>query len=171
MMSNTIQIQLERIVDLPGFCGGCVVTLRWVSRLGVDRSSASQRWLENSRSCCCGEGCRGCISGPTRRWRARAVSMSSQGPWLRISSALYSELSASARAKPKGVPLRPHRGDRLGLGQGLPVANRPVLHPTVASDAPGPSGPPRFAFVARRPSPGRLGPGRCTLAGRWSASR
>jgi len=31
------------------------------------------------------------------------VSMSCQGPWLRMSSALYSELSASARAKQKGV--------------------------------------------------------------------
>ena len=61
--------------------------------------------------------------------------MSSQGPWLRISSALYKEFRASARAKPKGVALRPHRGDRLALGQGLPVANGPVLHPTVASDA------------------------------------
>ena len=30
-----------------------------------------------------------------------------------------------------GVPLRPHRGDRLAVGQGLPVANRSVLHPTV----------------------------------------
>ena len=59
--------------------------------------------------------------------------MSSQGPWLRISSALYSELSTSARAKPKGVPLRPHRGDRLALGQGSPVANRPVLHPTAGA--------------------------------------
>ena len=48
-----------------------------------------------------------------------------------MSSALYSELSGSARAKPKGVALRPHRGDRLGLGQGLPVADGPVLHPTV----------------------------------------
>ena len=92
-------------------------------------------------------------------------------PGYGISSALYSELSASARAKPKGVALGTHRGDRLAVGQGLPVANGPVLHPTVASGAPGPSGPPRFAFVARRPSPGRLGPGRCTLAGRWSASR
>ena len=48
-----------------------------------------------------------------------------------MSSALYSELSASARAKPKGVALRPHRGDRLALGQGGPVVNGPVLHPTV----------------------------------------
>ena len=48
------------------------------------------------------------------------ASMSSQGPWLRISSALYKEFRASARAKPKGVALRPHRGDRLALGQGLP---------------------------------------------------
>ena len=51
------------------------------------------------------------------RWRARAASMSCQGPWLRISSALYKEFSASARAKPKGIPLRAYRGDRLALGQ------------------------------------------------------
>ena len=48
-----------------------------------------------------------------------------------MSSALYSELSASARAKPKGVSLGTHRGDRIGLGQGCPVADGPVLHPTV----------------------------------------
>lgn len=30
-----------------------------------------------------------------------------------------------------GVLLGTHRGDRLTLGQGLPVANRPVLHPLV----------------------------------------
>ena len=54
-------------------------------------------------------------SEPTRRWRARAASMSSQGPWLRISSALHKELSASARVKPKGVPLGTHRGDGITL--------------------------------------------------------
>ena len=59
------------------------------------------------------------------------ASMSSQGPWLRISSALYKEFRASARAKPKGVALRPHRGDCLAVGQGLPVADGPVLHPSV----------------------------------------
>ena len=49
-------------------------------------------------------------SGPTRRWRPRAASMSSQGPWLRISSALYTEFRASARAKPKGgLPWSPPR--------------------------------------------------------------
>ena len=104
-------------------------------------------------------------SGPTRRWRPRAASMSSQGPWLRISSALYSELSASARAKPKGIPLRAYRGDCLAVGQSLPIANGPVLHPSVAGGAPGPSGQYRLVSAARRPSEGRPGPGRCTLAG------
>ena len=70
------------------------------------------------------------------QWTHSAVatstaSMSSQGPWLRMSSALYSELSASARAKPKGIPLRAYRGDCLAVGQSLPIANGPVLHPTV----------------------------------------
>ena len=42
------------------------------------------------------------------QWTHSAVatstaSMSCQGPWLRMSSALYSELSASVRAKQKGV--------------------------------------------------------------------
>ena len=68
-----------------------------------------------------------------------------------------------------GVLLGTHRGDRLALGQGLPVANRLVLH-LGRSGAPGPSGRPPGVFVARRPSPGRPGPGRCT--GSWrSASR
>ena len=35
-----------------------------------------------------------------------------------------------------GVALRPHRGDCLAVGQGLPVADGPVLHAAVASDAP-----------------------------------
>lgn len=56
------------------------------------------------------------------------------------------------------------------LGQSLPIANGPVLHPTVASGAPGPSGQHRLVSAARRPSEGRSGPGRYTLAGRWSAS-
>ena len=92
-------------------------------------------------------------------------------PGQRISSALYSELSASAGAKPKGVSLGAHRGDCLAVGQSLPVANRPVLHPTVASGAPGQRDQPRCVYAARRPFSGRPGPGRCTLAGRWSASR
>lgn len=69
-----------------------------------------------------------------------------------------------------GVALRPHRGDCLAVGQSLPIANGPVLYPTVASDAPGPSDRPPDVSAARRPSEGRPGPGRCT--GRWrSASR
>ena len=40
------------------------------------------------------------------------------------------------------VSVGAHRGDRVTAGLGLPVANGPVLHPTVASDAPGPRGRP-----------------------------
>ena len=68
------------------------------------------------------------------RWRRRCPA---RGPGQRTSSALYKELSASANAKPKGVPLRAYRGDRLALGQGGPVADGPVLYAAVASDAPG----------------------------------
>ena len=69
-----------------------------------------------------------------------------------------------------GVPRRPHRGDRLAVGQGLPVADGPVLHAAVASGAPGQRGQPPDVSAARRPFSGRLGPGRCT--GWWgSASR
>ena len=70
-----------------------------------------------------------------------------------------------------GVLLRLYRGDRLAVGQGLPVADGPVLHPTVGSDAPGQRDQPPDVSAARRPFSGRPGPGRCTLAGRWSASR
>ena len=34
-----------------------------------------------------------------------------------------------------GIPLRAYRGDCLAVGQSLPIANGPVLHPTVASGA------------------------------------
>ena len=70
-------------------------------------------------------------------------SMPSQGPCssrrgrLRMSSALYRELRASARAKPKGVPPGAHRGDRLALGQGLPVTDGPVPRPAVGVVDPG----------------------------------
>ena len=42
-------------MDRSGFYGGCVVTLQWVPRSEVGRSSASRPRLENGRSCCCGE--------------------------------------------------------------------------------------------------------------------
>ena len=126
----------------PEFCGGWLIWCRWLPVVIVPGGGGRvPRRLRARR----GDACRRrsvagwCPpSGPTRRWRPLAASMSSQGPRLRISSALYKEFRASARAKPKGVALRPHRGDCLAVGQGLPVANRPVLHPTVASDAPGP---------------------------------
>ena len=50
-----------------------------------------------------------------------------KGPGCGSARPCTRSLSASARAKPKGVPLRAYRGDRLGLGQGLPVADGPVL--------------------------------------------
>ena len=148
------------LVYLVPVVAGCDCSWRWVSGAQVASCSAGGShpdggvWPGGART-----------SGPTRRWRARAASMSSQGPWLRISSALYSELSASARAKPKGIPLRASRRDCLAVGQGLPVADGPVLHPTVVSGAPDPSGQYRLVSAARRPFSGRPGPGRCT--GRW----
>ena len=54
-----------------------------------------------------------------------------KGPGYGSARPCTRSLSASARAKPGGVPLRPHRGDRLALGQGLPVADGPVLHAAV----------------------------------------
>ena len=95
----------------PGFCGGWFIWLwLWLFLvvavgcpggfvLGGGSHADGGVWPGGART-----------SGPTRRWRPRAASMSSQGPWLRISSALYSELSASARAKPKGgLPWSPPR--------------------------------------------------------------
>ena len=96
---------LWRLVYLVPVVAGCDCSWRW--RSGAQAASCSAGgahadggvWSDGART-----------SGPTRRWRARAASMSSQGPWLRISSALYSELSASARAKPKGgLPWSPPR--------------------------------------------------------------
>ena len=91
-----------------------------------------------------------------------------KGPGCGSARPCTRSLSASARAKPKGVALRAYRGDCLAVGQGLPVADGPVLHPSVASGAPGPSGQYRLVSAARRPSEGRPGPGRCT--GSWRSA-
>ena len=91
-----------------------------------------------------------------------------KGPGCGSARPCTRSLSASARAKPKGVPLRAYRGDCLAVGQSLPVADGPVLHPSVASGAPGPSGQYRLVSAARRPSEGRPGPGRCT--GSWRSA-
>ena len=74
-------------VSSPGFCGGWFIWCRWwlvvivpggggrvPRRLRARRGYAS-RWRSVAGWCP--------PSGPTRRWRARAVSMSCQGPWLR----------------------------------------------------------------------------------------
>ena len=163
-----------------GFCGGWFIWCRWLlvvivpgggcrvpRRLRARRGFAS-RWRSVAGRC-------------PYQWTHSAVASTGGVDVLPGSLAkglarpCTRSLSASARAKPKGAALRAYRGDRLGLGlgvgQGLLVANGPVLHPTVASDAPGPSGQHRLVSVARRPFSGRPGPGRCTLAGRWSASR
>ena len=44
-------------------------------------------------------------SGPARRWRPRVASMSCQGPWLRMSSALYKELERLGQGKAERNPL------------------------------------------------------------------
>ena len=159
---------LWRLVYLVPVVADCDCSWRWWSW-----------WVSGAQAASCSAGVRIPMAERGRvvlnQWTHSAVatstaSMSSQGPWLRISSALYKEFRASARAKPKGIALRAYRGDCLAVGQSLPIANGPVLHPTVASGAPGPSGQHRLVSAARRPSEGRPGPGRCTLAGRWSAS-
>ena len=126
---------LWRLVYLVPVVAGCDCSWRWWSWWvsGVQAASCSAGVRMQTAECG-----RVVLNQCTHSAVATSTaSMSSQGPWLRISSALYKEFRASARAKPKGVALGTHRGDRLAVGQGLPVANGPVLHPTVASDAPG----------------------------------
>ena len=166
-------------VSSPGFCGGWFIWFRWLPVVIVP-----------------GGGGRGGCRAPRRlrarrgfasRWRSVAGWCPYQ--WTHSAVATTGGVDVLPRALVTdqlglvqrverlgqsivvGIPLRAYRGDCLAVGQSLPIANGPVLHPTVASDAPGPSGQHRFAFVARRPFSGRPGPGRCTLAGRWSASR
>ena len=148
--------------------------------LVVAGCDCSWRWLSAAQAASCSAG----VRTPMAEWgRMVPVPVDSlgggehgrhqcppKGPGYGSPRSRTRSLSASARAKPRGVALRPHRGDCLAVGQGLPVANRPILHPTVVSGAPGPSGRPLDVLVARRPFSGRPGPGRCT--GSWrSASR
>ena len=140
----------------------------------------SWRWVSGAQAASCSAGVRipmaECGRVVLNQWTHSAVA-STGGVDVLPGSLVADELGLVQRVERLGqsivvgIPFRAYRGDCLAVGQGLPVANGPVLHPTVASGAPGPSGQHRFAFVARRPFSGRPGPGRCTLAGRWSASR
>ena len=89
---------LWRLVYLVPVVAGCDCSWRWWSW-----------WVSGAQAASCSAGVRIPIAECGRvvlnQWTHSAVatstaSMSSQGPWLRISSALYSELSASARACP-----------------------------------------------------------------------
>ena len=147
---------LWRLVYLVPVVAGCDCSWRWVSGAQAASCSAGVRIPMAE----CGRVVPVPVDplGGGEHGRCRCPP---KGPGQRMSSALYSELSASARAKPKGIALRAYRGDCLAVGQGLPIANGPVLHPTVASGAPGPSGRPPDVSAARRPSEGRPGPGWC----------
>ena len=57
--------------------------------------------------------------------------MPRQGPLLRISSALNSELNAPARAV-VAVAFGPDRGDSLGVGETVGVSNCSILNSAVA---------------------------------------
>ena len=111
----------------PGFCGGWFIWFRWLPVVIVPggggrggcraprrlraRRGFAYRWRSVAGWCP--------PSGPTRRWRARAASMSSQGPWLRISSALYKELERLGQSKAERNPpsTPPRRLPRSRTGQ------------------------------------------------------
>ena len=91
---------LWRLVYLVPVVAGCDCSWRWWSW-----------WVSGAQAASCSAGVRipmaECGRVVLNQWTHSAVatstaSMSSQGPWLRISSALYKEFRASARAKPKG---------------------------------------------------------------------
>ena len=149
------------LVYLVPVVAGCDCSWRWVSGAQVASCSAVVRipMAECGREVPVPVDPLGGGEQGRRRCPPKGPGYGSARPCTR-------SLSASARAKPKGIPLRAYRGDRLG--QGLPVANGPVLHPTVASGAPGPSGQHRLVSAARRPFSGRPGPGRFT--GRWRSA-
>ena len=108
-----------------GFCGGWFTWCRWLLVVVVPgggcrvpgrlcaRWGCACRWRSVAGWCP--------PSGPTRRWRARVVSMSCQGPWLRISSVLYKELEClgqgeAGRGRPWNPPRRLPR-PRIGLAR------------------------------------------------------
>lgn len=119
----------------------------------------SWRWVSGAQAASCSAG----VRMPMAQW-GRMVPVPvdplgggdhgrrrypARGPGQRMSSAMYSELSASARAKPKGVCLGTYGVDGVAVGQSCPVADGPVLHAAVASGAPGPSGRRPCAGAAR----------------------
>jgi len=159
----------------PGFCGGWFTWMwSWLVVVVPGGGRRVPRRLRARRGCAC-------------RWRSEGgwcpcqwtdsaaasstASMSCQCPWPKDELGLVQRVEClSQRAAERSLP-GAHRGDCLAVGQSGLVADGSVLHPTVASGAPGQRDQPRCFYAARRPFSGRLGPGRCTLAGRWSASR
>ena len=103
-------------------------------------------WVSGARAALCSVGVRMPMAecgrmvpvpvdplGGGDHWRRRCPP---KGPGYGSARPCTRSLSASARAKPEGVALGTHRGDRLAVGQGLPVADGPVLHAAVVSGAP-----------------------------------
>ena len=159
-------------VSSPGFCGGWFIWCRWLPVVIVPGGGGRvPRRVRARRGFAC--RWRSVAGWCPYQWPHSAVatstaSMSCQGPWPKDELGLVQRVERLGQSIVVGIPLRAYRGDCLAVGQGLPIANGPVLHPTVASGAPGPSGQHRLVSAARRPSEGRPGPGRCT--GRWRSA-
>ena len=143
----------------PGFCGGWFIWCRWLPvvivrggggrvprRLRARRGFAS-RWRSVAGWC-------------PYQWTHSAVA-STGGVDVLPRALVTDQLGLVQRVERLGqsivvrIPLRAYRG--VGLGQGLPVADGPVLRPSVVSGALGPSGQHRLVSAARRPFSGRLG--------------
>lgn len=79
-------------------------------------------------------------AGPTVRWRARRRRCTSKGPLPTDELGLVQGVQGFCQGACVGVCLGPHRGHRLAVGQGLPIADGAVLDSAVASGGSGPLG-------------------------------
>ena len=132
------------------FCGGSFIWLWW-SRVGVGQRHRGPRpWFgrggrararagvsDPDRAVGTG-GAR--PAGPTVRWRARRRRCTSKGPLPTDGLGLVQGVQGFCQGACVGVCLGPHRGHRLAVGQGLPIADGAVLDFAVASGGSGPLG-------------------------------
>ena len=123
---------LWRLVYLVPVVAGCDCSWRWRSGAQAASCSAGVR-IPMAQ---CGRMVPVPVDplGGGDHWRRRC---SLKGPGYGSARPCTASSEPRPEQSRKEVTLRPHQGDRLALGQGGPVADGPVLHPTVASDAPG----------------------------------
>ena len=122
-------------VPSPGFCGGWFIWCRWLPVVIVPGGGGRvPKRLRARRGFAC--RWRSVAGWCPYQWTHSAVATTGgvdvlPGSLVADQLGLVQRVERLGQSIVVGIPLRAHRGDRLAVGQSLPIANRPVLHAAV----------------------------------------